>query len=176
MIRLAFCVACSLVLFTPATAQSVSERFGINAVLGISPSTQDFVNEVALNEMFETEMSKLAEERGEARTKEFAARMLKDHRETSGQLKALVQSGHVRVSFPGALDTVRQAKLDKLKSLQGAEFDRLFEEMQISIHNDSVSLFERYGSGGDHPDLKVFAFRHLPHLQEHWRLARDLKK
>ena len=176
MIRLAFYIVCSLILVAPATAQSVSERLGINAVLGVSPSTQDFVHEVALNEILETEMSKLAEERGEARTKEFAARMLKDHRETSGHLKALVLSGQVRVSFPAALDNVRQAKLDKLKSLEGAEFDRLFEEMQISIHNDSVSLFERYGSGGNHPDLKMFAFRRLPHLQEHWRLARDLKR
>ncbi len=126
--------------------------------------------------MLEIEMSKLAEEKGDAKTKEFAAKMLRDHKGTSGQLKALVQNGQVRVSLPGALDMARQAKLDKLNSLQGMEFDRAFEEMQVNIHNDSVSLFERYGNGGDHRDLKVFAFKHLPHLQEHWRLARELKK
>ena len=176
MIRLALYAVCSLIAAAPASAQSASERLGINSILGISPSTQDFVNEVAMNEMLEIELSKLAEERGNAKTKEFAATILKDHRETSAHLKALVQSGRVRVSIPAALDSARLAKLDKIKSLNGADFDKAFEDIQASIHNDAVSLFERYGNGGDHPDLKVFAFKHLPHLREHWRLARDLKK
>ncbi|MBI3434527.1 MAG: DUF4142 domain-containing protein [Proteobacteria bacterium] len=176
MIRLALYVACTLVVAAPACAQSVSERWGINATLGISPSTQDFVNEVALNEMLEVELSKLAEERAGAKIKEFAARMVKDHKETSRQLKALIRNGQVSVSFPDILDAARQATLDRLKGLQSGEFDKAFEALQISIHNDAVSLFERYGNGGDHRDLKVFAFKHLPHLQEHWRLARDLKR
>jgi putative membrane protein len=87
-----------------------------------------------------------------------------------------VRSGSVKVSIPAALDSVRLEKLDKIKRLSGADFDKAFEEIQASIHNDAVSLFERYGAGGDHPDLKVFAFKHLPDLREHWRLARDLKK
>ena len=176
MIRLVLYAACSLFIAAPASAQSVWERLGLDSVLGISPSTQDFVNEVAMNEMLEMELSKLAEERGNAKTKEFAAILLKDHRETSTHLKGLVQSGRVRVSFPAALDSARLAKLDKIKSLNGEEFDKAFEDIQVGIHNEAVSLFERYGNGGDHPDLKAFAFKHLPHLREHWRLARDLKK
>lgn len=176
MIWVAIYTACAVLVAAPASAQSVSERLGLNAVLGMSPSTQDFVNEVALNEMLEIELSKLAEEKSDARTKEFAEKMLKEHAGISAHLKALVQNGQVRVSFPAALDTSRQARLAKLRSLHGAEFDKAFEEMQVSIHNDTISLFERYGSGGDHRDLKVFAYKYLPHLQEHWRLARDLKK
>jgi len=128
-----------------------------------------------MNELLEIELSKLAEERGGVKTKQFASKLLKDHKETSAQLAALVKGGMVKVSFPTVLDSNRQIKLDKLKSLSGADFDKAFEEMQVSIHNDTISLFERYGNGGDHRDLKLFAFKHLPHLQEHWRLARDLK-
>jgi putative membrane protein len=175
MMRLALIAVCAVILATPGSAQSLTERSGFNALFGVSPSTQDFVNEVGMNELLKMEFSTLAEERGSSKTKEFAARLLKDHRETSAQLKALVKSGMVKVSFPAALDSTRQEKLDKLKSLDGAAFDKVFEEMQVSIHNDTISLFERYGNGGDHRDLKLFAFKHLPHLQEHWRLARDLK-
>lgn len=175
MMRLALIAVCAVILATPGSAQSLTERSGLNALFGVSASTQDFVNEVGLNELLEMELSKLAEEKGGIKTKEFAARLLKDHRETFAQLKALVKSGMVKVSLPAALDNTRQGKLHKLKSLDGAAFDKAFEDIQISIHNDTISLFERYGNGGDHRDLKVFAFKHLPHLQEHWRLARDLK-
>jgi putative membrane protein len=176
MIRHVLYTACLLIAVTPASAQSVPERLGINSFFGISPSTQDFVNEVALNEMLEIELSILAQQKGDAKTKEFAAIIRRDHSATSAHLKALVQSGKVRVSFPAALDRARLAKLEKIKGLNGAEFDKAFEDLQVSIHHDAVSLFERYGRGGGHPDLKVFAFEHLPHLREHWRLARDLKK
>lgn len=44
-------------------AQSVSERSGINAPIGVSPSAADFVRMVALNDMFEIESAKLALDR-----------------------------------------------------------------------------------------------------------------
>ncbi len=172
LIALAFCAA---LMSTLASAQSLPEKWGLNALFGISPSTQDFVNQVSLNEMFETRLSTLAHERGGEKIKKFAAVMLEDHKNTSSQLKALVRGGVVRVKFPAMLDAVRQAALDKMSTLQGAEFDREFENLQVEIHDATVSLLERYSGDGDHPDLKSFAIRHLPHLQEHWRLARDLK-
>jgi putative membrane protein len=173
---LALYATCLLLVASPVSAQSLSEKLGVNSFLGVSPSTQDFVNEVAMNDMLETELSKLAEERGGAKTKEFAAKMLKEHRGISSQLKSLVRSGQVKVTFPAILDNVRQAKLDQIKGMSGIGFDKAFEGLQVSIHNDTVSLFERYGGGGSHPDLKLFAFKHLPSLIEHWNEARDLKQ
>ena len=175
MTRVFVLLCCVLLLSTPASAQSLSERWGLNSLLGISPSAQDFVNQVALNEMLELELSTLAEQRGGEKIRKFSATMLEDHKQTSFQLKALVRGGSVKVSFPAVLDRTREAALDKVKELSGPDFDREFENIQIQIHESTVSLFERYGGDGDHPDLKSFAIRHLPHLQEHWRLARDLK-
>ena len=48
--------------------------------------------------------------------------------------------------------------------------------MQVSAHKDAVSLFERYGKDGDNPDLKSFAGKTLPKLQEHLKMAQDLEK
>jgi putative membrane protein len=39
-----------------------------------------------------------------------------------------------------------------------------------------VSLFERYGKGGDNPDLKDWASKTLPDLQGHLKMAQDLDK
>ena len=40
-------------LSVPATAQSLTEKTGINSLIGRAPSTQDFVTEAAISDMFE---------------------------------------------------------------------------------------------------------------------------
>jgi putative membrane protein len=47
--------------------------------LGISPSTADFVKEVATSDMFEIQSSTLAQDNGNAAEKRFAAQMITDH-------------------------------------------------------------------------------------------------
>ena len=37
--------------------------------------------------------------------------------------------------------------------------------MQVSAYKDAVSLFERYSKSGENPELKAFAAKTLPHLQ-----------
>ncbi len=62
----------------------VDMRFGVpvyigdtleveSLVLGVSPSTADFVKQVAISDMFEIEASKLAQQKGNAAEKAFAA-------------------------------------------------------------------------------------------------------
>src|SRR3954470_9399105 len=92
-----------MLIAAPAFAQSVGEKTGVNSALGISPTTPDFVKEVAISDMFELQSNKLAEERGNAAEKTFAAMMIKDHTKTSDELKALVKSGEVKAEIPAAL-------------------------------------------------------------------------
>jgi len=158
-----------------AYAESVAEKTGVNSTLGVSPSTQDFVTKAAIGDLFEIESSKLAQERAQPTGKTFADRMIKDHSETSAELKALVSSGKVRATLPASLDNSHQSKLDKPKGLNGAQFDRQYDDMQRAAHKNAVSMFERYAKRGDNADLKAFASKHLPHLQEHWKMAQDLK-
>lgn len=172
MIRFAIIIACSVMVVGSANAQSFFERVGINSFFGISPSTQDFVTQVAQSEIFQVEISTLAQARGGGTVKQFAEKMLEEHKATSSQLKALVVSGSVRVTVPATLSSIYQAKLDKLKNLRDGDFEKEFAQAQVDLHKEIISLFERYGSGGSHPDLKIFAYRHLQHILEHWRLAK----
>ena len=80
-------------LASAAFAQSVPEKAGVNSALGIAPKTQDFVTLATQSDMLEIESSKLAQERAEPAGKTFADRMVKDHSETSAELKLLVSSG-----------------------------------------------------------------------------------
>ena len=165
-----------LLIAGPALAQSVGEKTGVNSTLGISPSTADFVKEVAISDMFEIESNKLGETKGNAAEKTFATMMVKDHTKTSTELKALVSSGKVKAELPTALDSSHQGKLDKLKEKSGKDFSSDFDSMQESAHKDAVSLFERYAKGGDNADLKDWAGKTLPALKHHLEMAQNLNK
>ncbi|NPV21507.1 DUF4142 domain-containing protein [Bradyrhizobium aeschynomenes] len=175
MKRTIIAVGC-LVLAGPALAQSVGEKTGVNSALGIAPSTEDFVKQVAISDMFELQSNKLGEEKGNAQEKSFAAQMVKDHTKTSSELKSMVDSGKVKVQLPAGLDSAHQSKLDKLKAAKGKDFSSDFDDMQVSAHKDAVSLFERYAKGGDNPELKAWAGKTLPALQHHLEMAQTLDK
>jgi putative membrane protein len=65
--------AVALLISTPVLAQSVSEKTGVNATLGISPTTADFVKEAVTSDMTEIAASKLGQERANAQEKTFAS-------------------------------------------------------------------------------------------------------
>ena len=163
-----------VLLVTPALAQSIGEKTGVNSTLGIPPTTADFVKEVATSDMFEIQSSQLAQERGNAAEKSFAATMIKDHQKTSEDLKSMVSSGDVKAELPSGLDSSHQSEIDKLKSLNGADFSSRYDSDQQSGHKDAVSLFERYAKGGDNSKLKDGADKTLPTLRHHLDMANDL--
>lgn len=172
------CVAASiaLVLFAaPALAQSVGEKTGVNSTLGISPSTADFVKEAATSDMFEIQSSQLAEQRGNATEKSFAATMIKDHQKTTDELKAMVAHGQLKAELPAAMDSTHQSELDKLNSLNGPDFSARYNSDQVSGHKDAVSLFERYAKSGDDAGLKEWANKVLPVIRHHLEMAQSLQ-
>ena len=66
MRKLLLLTSCILLVTSPASAQSIPERAGVNSTLGIAPKTDDFVKQVAISDMFEIESSKLAQSKGNA--------------------------------------------------------------------------------------------------------------
>jgi putative membrane protein len=167
--------AACLVLASPVLAQSMGEKTGVNSAIGISPSTADFVKMAAISDMFEIELSKLAQQRADSSSKTFAAKMIEDHTKTTSELKELVSSGKVKAELPTEMDSAHKSKLEKLQSLNGADFDKQYDSDQVSAHKDAVSMFQRYASGGDNESLKAFASKTLPHLQGHLQSAQQLK-
>jgi putative membrane protein len=140
-----------------------------------APSADEFVKKVAISDMMEIQSSELALSRQpDADTKPFAEKMVKDHQETSKELKALVDSGKVKVTLPTALDAEHMKKLDELKAKSGKDFDRAYDQMQLQAHEEAVALFEQYSRNGDNPELKSWAAKTLLHLKEHLEMAKKL--
>jgi putative membrane protein len=47
--KVSFVLVGRLILSSPALAQSAAEKTGVNSALGVSPTTADFVKEVAVS-------------------------------------------------------------------------------------------------------------------------------
>jgi putative membrane protein len=160
----------------PALAQSIGERTGVNSALGISPTMADFIKEAANSDMLQIAAATLAQEKGNAEEKKFAEQMMTDHSKTSSDLKSLVSSGAVMADIPTALDSSSQKKLDKLRDTRRQAFASEYDPMQVSVHKEAISLFERYSKSGDNPKLKDWAGKTLPTLQHHLDMAEAMHK
>jgi len=67
-----------------------------------------------------------------------------------------------------------KALVTKLSGLSGAEFDRAYMKQMVKDHSDAVSLFQREASRGNDAELKAWAAKTLPALQDHLRMAREI--
>lgn len=167
-------IALAMGMAPPVSAQSVGERTGLNALVGVSSSTDDFVREAAIGDMFETVSSELAAIRGDVPIRAFAARMNEAHQKSSAELTLLVRRHAGGTTIPPTMDGSRQAMLARLRGLMGDEFNRQYREDQLTAHRDAISLFQRYAENGDNPQLRAWARNLLPVLREHLRMAEAL--
>jgi len=156
-----------------ASAQSVGEKTGVNSALGITPKTEDFIKEAAMSDMLEVDAAKVAQQKGNADEKKFAEQMITDHTKTSTELKGLVPPDMTSAILT-SLDNSSQKKLDKLNDAKPNDFASEYDPMQVSAHEDAVSLFERYSKGGDNAKLKEWAGKTLPALQHHLQMAEHM--
>ena len=168
-------IAAVCVLSAPSLAQSPGPA-GTTGAAGSNVSTAEFVRKVAVSDMFEIQSSQLALKKDpDSDTKPFAERMVKDHEQTTKELKELVQTGKVKEQPPTALDDEHKRKLDDLAKLSGKDFDSSYDQTQKQAHQEAVALFQAYAQNGDNPDLKQWAAKTLPHLREHLGMAEKLK-
>jgi putative membrane protein len=143
---------------------------------GGTPSAQEFVNKVAISDLFEIQSSQVAlSKQPDADTKPFAEKMVQDHQKTSSELKALVEVSVPKLTLPASMDSEHQQMLIELTAKNGKDFDQSYDQTQVKAHRDAVALFEAYSKGGDNPELKSWASKTLPDLKEHLAMAEKLK-
>lgn len=120
----------------------------------------------------EVEMGKLAADHAaSADVKKFGQRMVDDHGKANEELGALLtQKG---LTPPTALSGKEKATYDRLAKLNGAAFDRAYMSDMVKDHETDVKEFEHESTKGKDPDLKAFAGKTLPTLQDHLKMARE---
>ncbi len=139
----------------------------------LSSQDRNFIMDAAMGGLEEVELGRVAAQQGmSAEVKQFGQRMVDDHSQANSELTSLASSKGI--TLPTELDQKHRSEVTKLSGMSGADFDREYTKMMVSDHRKDVSEFEKQSTRGTDADLKAFATKTLPTLQEHLRLAEAL--
>ena len=140
------------------------------ASLAATDST--FVRKAAEGGMAEVRMGQLANDKGYNKAvKEFGERMVNDHRKANDELKEVASKRGV--TLRDSMNATDKALYDKLSGLSGDAFDKAYMRAMIKDHEEDVSEFRRESQNAKDPDVRDFASKTLPTLEEHLRIAKD---
>jgi putative membrane protein len=140
-------------------------------------ATQDetFLKKAAQGGLAEVSEGQMAASKAsDAKVKEFGQRMATDHAKANDELRQIAQKENF--TLPTEPSKAEQKSADKLNRLQGAQFDAEYARSMVKDHEEDVALFQKEANSGTNPELKAFAQKTLPTLQEHLRLAKQLPR
>ena len=140
----------------------------------LSSRDRDFVMDAAMSSLMEVELGRIAAQQGASDSVKQFGQMMVDHHQKANEELMTLASGK-GITLPTALDEKHQQQVTKLQGMSGADFDRAYARLMVRSHRDAVSDFEKHSSRGADPDIKAFAGKTLPNLQEHLRMARALE-
>lgn len=163
-----------LAAVVPAVAQSASQSSSKTSAAGVTVTTAEFVSKASMSDMFEIASSKVAIDRGDNATKEFAQQMVNAHEKTSSELKSIISKEKTKAKPAKSMSPDQQKSLDSLSKLYSGEFKKQYRTEQVKAHEDAVDLFTRYAASGDDRKLKAWAAKTLPALQHHLQMAQNL--
>jgi len=109
--------------------------------------------------------------------KKFGQLMVDDHSKANEELKSLAESKKIDLTKAQAgAKKNGDAMSDKLRKLDGAEFDKGYIMMMVKDHEKDVKAFEKESKDGEDADIKAFAAKTLPTLQSHLEMVKELQK
>jgi putative membrane protein len=145
------------------------------ATPGEKPASPDapFLGAAAMGGLAEIEHGRLAARSAASPdVKRFAQRMVDDHQKASEELKGLASQREVTLATK--LDDQHQSTHEALGKLQGAAFDRAYMAQMVKAHLEAVTLFQQEAKNGEDADVRAWAAKMLPTIQEHVKLASSL--
>ncbi len=140
---------------------------------GLSRGDRDFVEKALADGMTEVELGKIAQQKASNdAVKQFAQRMVADHSKAGEELKGIAS----KVGFAPKKDPEpKKSAIKKFNDMKGDRFDREYADLMVNEHQKAVKLFRKEADKGENAELKQFASKTLPALEEHLKMAQDLK-
>lgn len=137
-------------------------------------STDAFVNNAAMGDMYEIQAGRIAEKKGQsAGVKDFGKMMVTDHTALSNEMKPLITAAGK--TPPPALDERRKGLLDNLNAAPASDFDKVYLDQQEAAHNEALTLMQGYADHGDNARLKAAAAKAVPKVQAHLDKVKQLR-
>jgi putative membrane protein len=145
----------------------------VNPTLSTTDAT--FMTTAARGGLAEVQMGQLAQRNGRSEAvKRFGRHMVEHHGRSNQEMAALAQQK--QITPPGTMGAEQQRIYDDLSKLRGGAFDRAYAQAMVRDHQEDLRLYQEEAANGTDPDVKAFAARHVPLLQEHLRMAQRLPR
>jgi putative membrane protein len=122
-----------------SSEQRLAEGVGVGTGgAGAMKGDGEFVHDIAVMNLAEIELSRLALQRAAAAdVKAFAQQLIDDHDAAGNKLKSIVSA-----NWPAQLDDKHRRLADELSAKQGGDFDREYMEAMIDGHEDFAGRLE----------------------------------
>lgn len=139
-----------------------------------TPPADQFIAEAAVSNMFAIEAGTLALQKSNSpEIKKFAHQSVND-RTTLGTGLRQILAKRSGIAAPEMPDDKRRAILRELSDLQGPDFDRAYVLAQQKANTEAEALFSSYAQAGADEELKSFAAKALPTLQDYAKQTKAL--
>jgi putative membrane protein len=142
-----------------------------------SPVDYNFVAQANLGAPFQIASGRIAEEKATTSDiRDYAHLMVVTHIPVVDALNAVLQRERVTAPADALLQGAYAAMIASLNAEKGAALDRDYVEGQVEYQKGNAALFRYEIQNGTDSDLKGFAQRTLPKIEDHLQRAVDLAK
>lgn len=140
----------------------------------LNPDDRSFLETAAVGGKAEVELARLAQQKAQnEQVKQFAQRLQQDHSQANTEL--LSMSEKMSLTLPTQLDNQHKQHREHLSKLSGAKFDREYIKMMVDDHQKNVDDFQKQSGNAINSDVKNFASKTLPVLQQHLDMAKNIQ-
>ena len=160
---------------TSANAPANGSAVGTAGTNNVTAGDRDFVHDVAIANMAEIDLARLAlQQSTNADVKKFAQMMIDDHTKAGDELKGIAQRKNF--AWPAALPPDAVALKDKLSKLNGAAFDRAYIDEMVKGPTAVLAEVKKEAQSGSDPDVKAWATKASSSVQAHLTHAQDQQR
>lgn len=137
----------------------------------IAPTDAAFAQKVAASNAAEIELSRIAYIRANSpEVRAFARQLLIDHRDMAINLDNFALERGYLVAW--RIEPEMASTIERLRTLDGAAFDRAYMDVMVDAHSKSVTTLETQAASGR--ETASVANASLPTVRHHLEMARDL--
>lgn len=155
-------------------AAPVTETAATTETAAQPGATSDFATKAAADGLMEVRLGEIAKQKAQSsEVKDFASMMVADHTKSNDELKAIASTKNVTITT--GLPPDKQQIVERLSGLSGQEFDREYMAAMVDDHQKAVEMFQQAAGAADlDPEMKNFAAKSLPTLQQHLQRAQTV--
>jgi putative membrane protein len=126
--------------------------------------------------VLEIESSRLALQNASSQAVKDYAQMMIDHHTMSAQeMKQMLSTKGVVIPDSAVLDRYR-SKIEMLRGLQGADFDKAYMRIMVDAHEEDLDEYEDETTDARDADIRAFTAKMMPTLRTHYTRAREIRK